>query len=187
MEKRVERRRLGALAVLAVAVVAVLAFVVGAVRPALAAGETMGHLASGANNGNGHFGSDAPEAFVLSDTTVGEGAVGADFVINSEPSSSRVRFVIKYVDDSNWAYIGFDSGNNWFLEYEVEGSGSYPTISGLPSVPKGEKATISVSHEGNNITVDVNGTTSTIENEAVAGLMAENGKVGFGAATYNDQ
>ena len=186
MSKRV-KSRWGVLAALAVAFVAVLAVVIGAVRPALAAGETMGHLASGANNGNAHFGGAKPEAFVLSDDTVGDESVGADFILNSDASASRLRFVIKYVDDNNWAYVGYDTGSNWFLEYKVDGSGSYPTISGLPSVPKGEKATISVSHEGNNITVDVNGTTSTIENAAVAGLMAKDGKVGFGGATYSTQ
>ena len=177
--------RLGALVLAFVAVFAALVVAIGAAQPALAAGETMGHLASGANNGNAHFGGAKPEAFVLSDDTVGDESVGADFILNSDASASRLRFVIKYVDDNNWAYVGYDTGSNWFLEYKVDGSGSYPTISDLPSVPKGEKATISVSHEGNVITVDVNGTTSTIENADVAGLMAKDGKVGFGGATYN--
>ena len=186
MSKRV-KSRWGVLAALAVAFVAVLAVVIGAVRPALAAGETMGHLVSGANNGNGHFGDAKPEAFVLSDTTVGEGAVGADFVINSDPTTSRVRFVAKYVDDENWAFVGYDVGNNWFFQYSADGEGGWPSLSGLPTLSAGQEAKISVSVEGSVVTVDVNGEMATVDNAALAGVLTQEGKVGFGGATYSTQ
>ena len=186
MSKRV-KSRWGVLAALAVAFVAVLAIVIGAVRPALAAGETMGHLASGANNGNAHFGGTTPEAFVLSDTTVGEGTVGADFVINSDPTTSRVRFVAKYVDDENWAFVGYDVSNNWFFQYSADGEGGWPSLSGLPTLSAGQEAKISVSVAGSVVTVDVNGETATVDNEALAGVLTQEGKVGFGGATYSTQ
>ena len=186
MSKRV-KSRWGVLAALAVAFVAVLAVVIGAVRPALAAGETMGHLVSGANNGNAHFGGATPEAFVLSDTTVGEGTVGADFVINSDPTTSRVRFVAKYVDDENWAFVGYDVSNNWFFQYSADGEGDWPSLSGLPTLSAGQEAKISVSVEGSVVTVDVNGETATVDNEALAGVLTQEGKVGFGGATYSTQ
>ena len=187
MKKRPGGGWLRSLAIVAVTLVAALGIALGSASPALAAGDTMAHLVSGANNGNGHFGGAKPEAFVLSGDTVGDETVGADFILNSEASTSRLRFVIKYVDDNNWAYIGYDVSDNWFLEYKVDGATDYPGLSGLPSVPKGEKATITVSHDGDNITVNVNGTTATVSNAAVAGLMAQDGKVGFGGATYSTQ
>lgn len=186
MSKRV-KSRWGVLAALAVAFVAVLAVVIGAVRPALAAGETMGHLVSGANNGNGHFGDAKPEAFVLSGDTVGEGTVGADFVINSDPTTSRVRFVAKYVNDENWAFVGYDVGNNWFFQYSADGEGGWPSLSGLPTLSAGQEAKISVSVEGSVVTVVVNGETATVDNVALAGVLTQEGKVGFGGATYSTQ
>lgn len=78
--------------------------------------QTVGHLVSGSGNGNGHFGGDKPEAFVLSDTTQGDKPMGVEFTLASEPAKSRARVVAKYVDDNNWAYVGYDAGNNWFIE-----------------------------------------------------------------------
>ena len=58
-------------------------------------GTTVGHLKSGANNGNDHFGGSKPEAFVLSNTTVGDEAVGVDVILQSDAAKSRARFVLK--------------------------------------------------------------------------------------------
>ena len=84
------RRGLGRVvaAVLLAAVMAV-GVLATAARPALAAGEaTMGHLASGANNGNNHFADSGSEAFVLSGDATTAGTVGADFVLASDPAAT---------------------------------------------------------------------------------------------------
>lgn len=167
------------------AVIAAVGMAFSAVAPAFADGAVMGHLVSGANNGNNHFGGAKPEAFVLSDTKVGDQTVGADFIVNSDPAKSRVRFVVSYVDESHWAYVGYDVSNSWFIEYKAGDKSGYPALSGLPSIPKGQKATISVSHENNTVKVTVNGTTASVESADFVSVMKQEGKVGFGAATFN--
>ena len=66
-----------------------------------------------------------PEAFVLSGTTQGDKPMGVEFTLAGEPAKSRARVVAKYVDDNNWAYVGYDAGNNWFIEWKNNGSSNY--------------------------------------------------------------
>ena len=150
-------------------------------------GATVGHLKSGSGNGNDHFGGAKPEAFVLSDKSVGDVPVGVDMILQSDAKTSRARFVIKYVNDNNWAYLGYGSNDGWFIEYKDNGTGSYPKVEKLPNVVVNERASIQVSHEGNTISVTVNGVTSKITNEHVAKIMKQEGKVGMGAGTFGNE
>lgn len=150
-------------------------------------GATVGHLKSGSGNGNNHFGGAKPEAFVLSDEKIADKPVGVDMILQSDAKTSRARFVIKYVNDNNWAYLGYDAGNNWFIEYKDGNASAYPTVANLPKVGVNERASIQVSHEGNTISVTVNGVTSKITNEHIAKIMKQQGKVGMGAATFGSE
>ena len=181
------RRGLGRVvaAVLLAAVMAV-GVLATAARPALAAGEaTMGHLASGANNGNNHFADSGSEAFVLSGDATTAGTVGADFVLASDPAGSRLRFVGRYVDANNWFFVGYDAGSSWILQYKLDGHEAWPTLNGLPTLSQGERANIKVSANGDNVTVNVNGSIATVNCPQVAQLLRTSGKVGFGAGSFN--
>ena len=86
----------------------------------LAAPETMGYLKAGSGNGNGHFGGEKPEAFVLSTQTVGDENLGFTMKLGSAKAETRFRFVTKYVDDSHWGYIAYDGANShWFYEFRI--------------------------------------------------------------------
>ena len=76
---------------------------------AFAASKTMSHIVSGAENGNTHFGGSKPEAFVLSPkATFTNESFSSTLKLGSAQSDTRARVVLKYKDDSNWAYIGYD-------------------------------------------------------------------------------
>lgn len=143
-------------------------------------GATVGHLKSGSGNGNNHFGGAKPEAFVLSDEKIADKPVGVDMILQSDAKTSRARFVIKYVNDNTWAYLGYDAGNNWFIEYKDGNASAYPTVANLPKVGVNERASIQVSRKDNVISVTVNGVTSTINNEHIANVMKQEGQVGMG-------
>ncbi|WP_302228295.1 hypothetical protein [[Ruminococcus] lactaris] len=103
-----------------------------------AASKTMAHIVSGAENGNGHFGSATPEAFALSpDATFTNEDFSSTLKLGSAQSDTRARVVLKYKDDSNWAYIGYDgagSATDWIYEYNNNGTSSYGSVAGLPQV-----------------------------------------------------
>lgn len=149
--------------------------------------QTVGHLVSGAGNGNDHFGGGKPEAFVLSDATQGDKSMGADFTLMGKPADSRVRFVAKYVDDNNWAYVGYDAGSSWFIEWKNNGQSSYTSLSGLPSIGTGQTASVLVSHEGDRIDATVEGKKASGTSADFAAVMKKDGKVGIGAGTFNSQ
>ena len=56
------------------------------------------HLAAGDANGNGHFGSTEPEAFVLTEANYTSEGFSFMLKLNSEKQDTRFRFVTKYVD-----------------------------------------------------------------------------------------
>ena len=151
------------------------------------AGTTVGHLKSGSGNGNNHFGGQTPEAFVLSNEQVGDKPVGVDMILQSDAKTSRARFVLKYVNDNTWAYLGYGANDGWFIEFKDGNTSAYPKVEKLPNVGANERAHIQVSHEGNTISVTVNGVTSKITNEHIAKIMKQQGKVGMGAATFGSE
>lgn len=123
----------------------------------LAAGSTVAHLKAGSGNGNNHFGGAKPEAFVLSDRgDITNEDVSFQFKLGSEKDQSRFRFVTKYVNDDNWAYIAYDGKNShWFIEYKINGSSSYPDINGLPAVNTNDVVNVSTSYETDGLYITV--------------------------------
>lgn len=159
-------------------------------------GEEMTLVTSGANNGNGHFGSTAPEAFYLTNAdTYTDESFSFTFVIQSDKNETRLRIVNKYKDDTHWSYLGYDgyqNNDNWFVEFNNGDSTGYPSLSGLPSLNTGDKIILSGSwnEQGqlaiqvNNLTTGVSGS-CTVTNDSFNGLKEQAGKMGIGGATYS--
>lgn len=76
----------------------------------LAAPKMMAHLKAGSGNANEHFGGAKPEAFVLSSQKFTGEDLSATVQLVSESKDTRFRFVTKYVDDTHWSYIAYDTG-----------------------------------------------------------------------------
>ena len=160
----------------------------------LAAPETMGYLKAGSGNGNGHFGGEKPEAFVLSTQTVGDEDLGFTMKMGSAKAETRFRFVTKYVDDSHWGYIAYDGANShWFYEFRNGDASSYPTLSGLPEINEDDEVEITASYEADGLHVAVENRTTGKDGQAVASdshfadLGSQRGQIGFGAANYSNQ
>ena len=155
--------------------------------------KNMAHLKSGGGNANGHFGSDNPEAFILSDTAdVTDEDFSFTLKVGSTKDDTRFRFVNKYVDDDNWSFIAYDGmSNNWFVQYAAGGASAYPGLSGLPSLNQNDIVEISGSYGDDGLTVSVNNTTSgesgtaAVTDSNFLSLKDKVGKIGFGAGTYS--
>ncbi len=150
-------------------------------------------LVAGDQNGNGHFGSGEPEAFVLSADSYTADNFSFTFKLNSEKNASRFRFVTKYVSDTEWGYIAYDGTNDhWFYEYK-NGNGGYPDLTGLPAVNTGDVVNVSGEYTNEGLKITVTNTTTNKTGKVVAnnadflGLKDKAGKVGFGAAKYQTQ
>ena len=156
----------------------------------LAAPKMMAHLKAGSGNANEHFGGAKPEAFVLSDQKVADEEVSATVQLVSESKDTRLRFVTKYVDDTHWSYIAYDTGD-WLYEFK-NGDGAYAALSGLPTVNKDDviKFAASYTDEGMKVTVE-NKTTgqsgsAVVSNEKFNSLKTQSGKIGFGAGAFGE-
>ena len=148
------------------------------------------HAETGSGNGNAHTYSDAstqPAAVLLNQavTMPGDGTFSVTYEKQGEnPASARLGFFYTYVDDGNFLYVGYDTSSNWFYEYKVNGSGSYASISGLPSQEDGSRTNFSVSLSREALTVKVNDTTQSVNNQdffTLAEKAGGNGKFGFRA------
>ena len=155
--------------------------------------KNMAHLQSGSGNANGHFGSSTPEAFVLSDNAdITDEDFSFTLKVGSTQNDTRFRFVNKYVDDSNWSFIAYDGmSSNWFVQYAVGGTGSYPGLSGLPDMDQNDIVEISGTYGEDGLTISVNNTTTgesgtaTVTNSEFLSLKDQEGQIGFGAGTYS--
>ena len=150
------------------------------------------HLVAGDANGNGHFGSTEPEAFVLSQADYTDEGFSFMLKLNSEKQDTRFRFVTKYVDDDNWGYIAYDGFNNgnWFYEYKNNGQGGYPSLGNLPALNKGDLVKITGEYTSSSLQITVENLTTGQTGMGIASngdfmsLKAKSGKVGFGAARW---
>ena len=126
---------------------------------AFAASKTMAHIVSGAENGNTHFGGSKPEAFVLSPkATFTNESFSSTLKLGSAQSDTRARVVLKYKDDSNWAYIGYDgagSATDWIYEYNNNGTSSYGSVEGLPAINQNDMFTVNVTYTESAVKVAV--------------------------------
>lgn len=160
----------------------------------LAAPKTMAHIKAGSGNGNGHFGSTSPELFVLSDKKdITDESISFQIKVGSAKSDTRFRFVNKYVDDTHWSYVAYDGASGWFIEYKNGDKTGYPGISGLPEMNQDDIVNISAEYNESGLKIKVDNKTSGVSGEAIINaadfisLKDQQGKVGFGAATYATQ
>jgi len=156
-------------------------------------------LLPSANNNNGHFGhaDRAPEAFILSQKAdVTDEELSATLRVMSAPSATRVRFVTKYVNDSNWAYLALEpNGSGDYYNWGYEFNGGYGSVSGLPQIHQYDVFNLTTSYVKSgdtitgmnvsveNLTTGENGSTTV----TIAGFIAlgsSAGKAGLGAAYY---
>ena len=157
----------------------------------LAAPKTMAHIKAGSGNGNGHFGSEKPELFVLSDKKdITDQSISFQMKVGSEKNDTRFRFVTKYVDDNHWGYVAYDGATGWFIEYKNGNKGGYPGITGLPGLNQNDIVNISAVYVENGLKLKVENKTSGNSGEALINtaefidLKNQSGKIGFGAAAY---
>lgn len=124
-------------------------------------GRTWYSITGGANNGGGHaYGNSSAKAPILlldNDKHFTDGSV---LSLTLKPSDNWGVFPI-YLDDSNWLYVGYDPTSKWYYQYSVNGKGNYPNISGLPELIPGEELNLSISLDREALTVIVNGTKVT--------------------------
>ena len=157
----------------------------------LAAPKMMAHLKSGSGNGNGHFGSENPEAFILSDKKdIKNESISFQMKLGSTKGDTRFRFVTKYVDDNNWGYVAYDGATGWFIEYKNDDKSAYSGITGLPELNQYDMVNVSAVYEENGLKLNVENKTSGKSGETLINtadfinLKDEAGKIGFGAAAY---
>ena len=153
-------------------------------------------LLSGSNNGNSHFTAEEnqkPEAFVLSkDRGIANEELSFFFKILGEKGNTRFRFVTKYVNDEQWAYIAYDGNGGWFYEYK-NGNTDYANLTELPSVDAADVVKVSLSYEELGMKVKVENLTAKTQGEAMidrrefVSLKDSTGQIGFGAGTYGEQ
>ena len=156
--------------------------------------KNMAHLKSGSGNANGHFGSNTPEAFILSDDAdITDEDFSFTLKVGSTKAETRFRFVNKYVDDDNWSFIAYDGASGWLYQYENGGNGTYPGLSGLPALNQNDIVEVSGDYTDNGLVITVNNTTTgesgtaTAADENFLALKDQAGKIGFGAGTYGTQ
>lgn len=159
----------------------------------LAAPKIAAHIKAGSGNGNGHFGSTTPEAFVLSDKNdITNESISFQMKVGSTKNHTRFRFVTKYVDDNHWGYIGYDGVTGWFIEYKNGGTG-YPSVNGLPELNQNDIVNINTQYQEDGLKVSVENKTSGESGEALIktaefiSLKDQNGQIGFGAARYQEE
>lgn len=155
--------------------------------------KTMSHLVAGTGNGNEHFGGGSPEAFVLSERAdIGEEAFSFTMKLGSETANTRFRFVSKYVSDTKWSYIGYDTTGGWYCQYKNDTDQDWPSISGLPTMAKGDVLNVSGTYGDSGLTLKVENKTSeqsgtaTITNTAFLEVSRSTGKIGYGAGAFGD-
>ena len=150
------------------------------------------NLVAGDANGNGHFGSTEPEAFVLTQASYTNEGFSFMLKLNSTKQDTRFRFVTKYVDDNNWGYIAYDGYNNgnWFYEYKANGQSGYPSLGDLPALNQGDLVKFTGTYTGSSLQLTVENLTTGETGMGIASngdfmsLKDQPGKLGFGAARW---
>ena len=147
-------------------------------------GEKWFKLTGGSNNGGGHaYGNPAAAAPVLLLNNSRKMEEAGELSLKLKPSNNWGVFYT-YVDDNNWLYIGHDSSSKWYYQYKLNGSESYPQISGLPEPVEGQELQMSVSLNRETLSVTVNGTTVRVTNQALISFAEKtSGKGRFGVKT----
>lgn len=114
----------------------------------------------GSNNGGGHAygnaGTTAPA--LLLDNTRNMPVDGTLSLTLRPVTSTNWGIFYTYQNDSNWLYVGYDTSSHWYYQYNLNGSGAYASISGLPEPVVGEEMAIVLTLSREQLAVTVNGT-----------------------------
>ena len=153
------------------------------------------HVEAGSGNSNGHAYSDAsskPAAVLLnqSKTMPLDGSFSVTYAKQGTPSNARFGVFYLYLDDNNWLYVGCNPNGSWYYEYKVDGAGAYPSLDSLESNSDDSNVDFYVALTHESLTVKVNDTTQTVNNQALYTLAEKAdgaGKFGFRAGKYSEQ
>lgn len=118
------------------------------------------------NNGAGghNYGTNGPvTALYQGAPAKEENKLSMEFMPTTENHNFGIFYY--YLDDNNWLYVGSDPTSGWYYQYKVNGNGSYPKISGLPTPKKGEPMNISISLGRETMVVNVNGVEKKVTNQ----------------------
>lgn len=119
-------------------------------------GDVWRHFASGTGNNNGNN-----PALLKSDVEgiagMGDGALSFTFSPLSTKADTRFGVYLKYQDANNFVFVGVDNSSNWFYEYKVGGSGSYPKLN-VTGPQQGEEANVALRWSGKSLYITINGT-----------------------------
>ena len=127
-------------------------------------------VSTGANGAGGHNygnGASAGPVFYLDDSR--NMVSGGTISLALKPNDNWGVFY-SYIDDSNWLYIGYDPSSHWYYQYKLNGTESYPQISGLPEAVEGEEMSLTISLSNETLAVTVNGTTAYATNQTLKTL-----------------
>ena len=125
-------------------------------------------LQGGSSNAGGHsYSTGAGPLFYMNGDH--DMVSGGTISLALKPSSNWGVFY-SYIDDSNWLYIGYDPSSQWYYQYKINGSESYPQISGLPDAVSGEEMSLTISLSNETLSVTVNGTTVHTTNQTLKTL-----------------
>ena len=137
----------------------------------------------GSNNGGGHAygnGNVTAPALLLDNTR--KMPVDGTLSLTLRPVSSQNWGVFyTYQDDNNWLYVGYDTSSHWYYQYNLNGSGAYASISGLPEPVVGQEMAIMLTLSREQLAVTVNGTrvSQSVPNLlTLAEKIAGNGRFG---------
>ena len=141
-------------------------------------------LKGGKNNSGGHaYGNPnvaAPVLLLDNDKKMEE---SGELSLALKPSDNWGVFHT-YVDDNNWLYVGYDSNSKWYYQYKLNGSESYPKISGLPAPVAGEEMQMKISLNNETLSVTVNDVTVRVTNQTLINFSKQTaGKGRFGVKT----
>lgn len=147
-------------------------------------GEKWLKLTGGANNSGGHaYGNAAVKAPVLLLNNDKRMEAAGKLSLKLKPSNNWGVFY-NYVNDDNLLYIGYDSSSKWYYYYNLDGSGSYPLLTGLPEPVEDQELQMSVSLDRETLSVTINGTTVKVTNQDLISFSDKNsGKGRFGVKT----
>ena len=117
-------------------------------------------VTSGSNNGGGHeYGNASAAGPALLLDTSREVTAGDTVSLKLQPiTSNNLGVFYSYVDNDNWAYIGWDSSSHWYWQYKSNGQGTYGSFGGdLPDPSADAPLDISITVNRENVGLAVGG------------------------------
>lgn len=171
----------------------------GETNPPTGEGRAWWTLTGGSNNSGGHsYGNASVKAPVLLLDNDKRMEASGTLSLTVKPSDNWGVFYT-YINDDRWIYVGHDPSSGWYCQYQIDGTGAYPKIEGLPTPVEGEELSMEIAHDRETLSVTVNGTKVSKSIPALlpfAETYAGQGRFGvktngqttiqFADVTYND-